>query len=255
MGSKRTRQRQLQKLAARRAAERKRQRRRRLVAAGVAFAVAAGGGTVAFLAFTGNETASKTSASPTPEPIVACGGAKPPGAGTKKQKYDEAPPLTIDKAKTYTATMVTSCGSIELSLFAKAAPTTVNSFVFLARKGFYDGQFFHRIVKNFVIQGGDPNGTGSGGPGYSIKDELDNDLTYKVGTLAMANSGPNTNGSQFFIVSGPNGPRQLAHRYTIFGRVRSGLGVVRKIQNIPTNPATERPTSVIYIERVTIAAR
>ena len=211
---------------------------------------------MAFLTFTGNEPSAKASPSPSGlEPLVACGGTKPAGAGTKKKTFEQAPPLTIDGKKSYTATMVTSCGSVQLQLFPRVAPVAVNSFVFLARKGFFDGLFFHRVVKNFVIQGGDPLGTGSGGPGYSFKDELRNKLTYKVGTLAMVNSGRNTNGSQFFIVSGPDGPRQLAHKYTIFGKVRSGLDVVRKIQDVQTNPTTQRPTRVIYIERVTIAER
>jgi len=255
VGSKRTRQRQLQKLAARRAAERKRQRRRRIVAGVVAFVVAAGGGTAAFFAFTGKKAPAKTSASPSAQPLVACGGTRPAAAGKKKRSFDQAPPPTIDRSRSYTATMVTSCGTIQLQLFPKVAPVAVNSFVFLARHGYFDGLFFHRVVKNFVIQGGDPLGMGSGGPGYSFKDELGGGLTYKVGTLAMANSGRNTNGSQFFIVSGPDGPRQLEHKYTIFGKVRAGLPVVRTIQDVPTNPSTQRPIRVIYIERVTISER
>src|SRR5919197_3924861 len=112
--------------------------------------------------------------------------------------------MTVDANKKYTATIDTSCGKITIELDPKAAPKTVNNFVFLANQKFFDGLTFHRVVKDFVIQGGDPQGTGSGGPGYEFADELPKD-GYKLGSLAMANSGPNTNGSQFFIVTGNQG--------------------------------------------------
>jgi cyclophilin family peptidyl-prolyl cis-trans isomerase len=187
---------------------------------------------------------------------VACGASVPQAAFADRPTYKRAPRLTIDKGKTYTVTMRTSCGTIELRLLPKQAPLAVNNFVFLARKHFYDGLFFHRIVANFVIQGGDPKGTGEGGPGYSFKDELHNDLTYKVGTLAMANSGPNTNGSQFFIVAGSDGTT-LPKNYTIFGQVTKGIEVVKQINALPTvggaDPRTQdRSLATAYIAKVTV---
>ena len=117
-----------------------------------------------------------------------------------KKNYPTQPPLNIDENKTYTATMKTNHGDIGIQLLPKNAPLTVNNFVFLARDGYYDGVKFHRIVKGFMIQGGDPTGTGAGGPGYKFIDELPTTLDYYKGILAMANAGPNTNGSQFFIM-------------------------------------------------------
>jgi cyclophilin family peptidyl-prolyl cis-trans isomerase len=262
--SRKTRERQLAKLAARRAAERRRQRRQRWLAAGIGgFLVVALIASLSTVLLLGGKK--KTTAKPSATPSstasatpsaggVACGGAVPKAASVKKPTFTKAPALTIDKSKTYTATLKTSCGTIELKLFPKEAPLAVNSFLFLAKKHFFDGLTFHRIVKNFVIQGGDPEGTGQGGPGYSFDDELTNDLKYKIGTLAMANSGPNTNGSQFFIVSGADGA-QLPKQYTIFGEVTKGLDVVQQIDFIPTlgsgqNP--DMPIETVYIESVTI---
>src|SRR5436305_1915843 len=117
-----------------------------------------------------------------------------------KKTYLDPPPMSIDVKKTYIATIDTNKGKITLELFAKDAPLTVNNFVFLAREGFYDGLTFHRVIPDFMIQGGDPLGTGSGGPGYQFADEVkDNPRQFRTGSLAMANSGVNTNGSQFFI--------------------------------------------------------
>jgi cyclophilin family peptidyl-prolyl cis-trans isomerase len=172
-----------------------------------------------------------------------------------KPTFKKAPKVTIDPKKTYTATMVTSCGTIELQLFAKDAPITVNNFVFLAKQHFYDGLTFHRIVKDFVIQGGDPKGDGSGSAGYTFKDELNNDLKYEVGTLAMANSGKNTNGSQFFIVAGQQGTT-LPKNYTIFGKVTKGQDVVTTIDSIPTTATSTRqdiPSQTVYVLKVTIS--
>ena len=146
-------------------------------------------------------------------------------------------------------------GSFTIKLLGKDAPCTVNSFVSLAKKHFYDGLTFHRIVKDFVIQGGDPAGNGSGGPGYTFNDELNNSLTYEVGTVAMANSGANTNGSQWFVVTGDQGV-QLPKSYTIFGKVTKGLDVVLKIQDVPTVGGTgqdsQMPKDPITIEKITI---
>lgn len=139
--------------------------------------------------------------------------------------------MTIDPAKTYRATIETNKGTIVCDLFAKEAPKTVNNFVFLAGEGFYDGTTFHRVIADFMIQGGDPEGTGRGGPGYKFGDEVDpktNPHKHTPGTLSMANAGPGTNGSQFFIthVETP----WLNGKHTVFGRVASGQEVVNAIQ-------------------------
>ena len=146
-------------------------------------------------------------------------------------QWSSPPPMTINKNKQYTATIKTNFGDIEAELFPKDAPLAVNSFVFLAGQGFYDGVKFHRVVKGFVIQGGDPTGTGGGGPGYKFADEK---VTrgYVSGILAMANSGPNTNGSQFFIILSDLS-NKLPPYYTIFGQVTDGFDVVQKMENVP----------------------
>jgi cyclophilin family peptidyl-prolyl cis-trans isomerase len=149
-----------------------------------------------------------------------------PASGTPaaRKTYPTKPAQTIDAAKAYTATMTTTKGDIVISLLAKAAPITVNSFVFLAREGFYNGTTFHRVITDFMAQGGDPTGTGTGGPGYSFQDETASGLTFDTpGLLAMANSGPNTNGSQFFITY--TSTTWLNGKHTIFGRVVSGMNV------------------------------
>jgi peptidyl-prolyl cis-trans isomerase B (cyclophilin B) len=141
------------------------------------------------------------------------------------KQYSAAPELTIDPSKKYTATFVTSRGTIVCELFAADAPLTVNNFVFLAREGFYDGTVFHRVISNFMIQGGDPTGTGTGGPGYRFRDETSgNPNRHGTGTLSMANAGPNTNGSQFFITHAPQ--PHLDGRHTVFGKVTSGQDIV-----------------------------
>lgn len=137
--------------------------------------------------------------------------------------------MAIDSNKNYTATFVTSRGEIVADLFAKDAPNTVNNFVFLAREGFYDGTSFHRVMDNFMIQGGDPTGTGRGGPGYKFADELKNNpRKHQVGSLSMANAGPNTNGSQFFITHIVTD--WLDGKHTVFGQVRSGQDVVNAVK-------------------------
>ncbi|MEX0756512.1 MAG: peptidylprolyl isomerase, partial [Acidimicrobiia bacterium] len=141
------------------------------------------------------------------------------------QQWNEAPAFTVDTAKTYTAVLDTNHGEITLELDAGRSPLTVNNFVFLAREGFYDGVIFHRIIRGFMLQGGDPTGTGTGGPGYKFDDELEASRSrgYKVGTLAMANAGPNTNGSQFFIM---HADYPLPPNYNVFGKTLDGLDVV-----------------------------
>jgi peptidyl-prolyl cis-trans isomerase B (cyclophilin B) len=137
--------------------------------------------------------------------------------------------MQIDSKKTYLATIETNRGNIELELYPEHAPNTVNNFVFLAGEGFYDGVTFHRVIANFMIQGGDPTGTGMGGPGYKFEDELrGNPLKHETGVLSMANAGPNTNGSQFFITHSPQ--PHLNGRHTVFGKVVKGQSVVNAIR-------------------------
>ena len=144
-------------------------------------------------------------------------------------RWDSAPEMQIDTSKNYMAEIETNRGSIKLELFPKHAPKTVNNFVFLAQQGFYDGVSFHRVISNFMIQGGDPTGTGAGGPGYSFEDEVaDNPLTHETGVISMANAGPNTNGSQFFITHSPQ--PHLNGNHTVFGKVVSGQDVVNSIR-------------------------
>ena len=292
--SKRSRDRHLAKLAAQRQAERSAALRRRNrivgVIAGVIAVVVAIVGLGLILG--GGDTTTTTgasatpSASPSPSPsaaagtktgtvtptaatengAVACGAQAPPQADKPKPQFAGPPPRKIDTKATYRATMVTSCGSIVIELDAKRAPQTVNSFVFLAEKGYFDGQYFHRLDTSIdVIQGGDPTGTGQGGPGYAIPDELKGDEKYTPGTLAMANAGPNTGGSQFFIITGPAGANlNSAPNYTIFGHIVKGLDVAKRIQQLPiVDPEAaangdlsgQRPKEAVYLERVTISKR
>ena len=174
-------------------------------------------------------------------------------------QWSKPPAMAIDQNKTYTANMDTNYGMITIQLFPKDAPLAVNSFVFLSQQGFFNNVKFHRIVKGFVIQGGDPTGTGSGGPGYKFADEKVT-RDYLPGTLAMANSGPNTNGSQFFICLADL-RSSLPKNYTIFGTVTGGMDVVTKIGNVPTtpNPAmggeNSKPTVEVKINTVTISVK
>ena len=282
---KNTRARQLARQHQRRQAERlQHQRRRQTITIVVALAIALVGGSVAFAAFnvggdsttaasgattttgatgTTGETgpAGKTSTvepSPGPE-AVACGAEQPRDALKPKPQFSK-PEQVLQKGKTYTAEMQTSCGTITIELLADQAPQTVNSFVFLAEQGYFDGQRIHRLDTSIdVIQGGDPTGTGSGGPGYSIPDELTGKESYGPGTLAMANAGPNTGGSQFFIITGDKGHGlDAAPNYTIFGQVTDGLDVAKEIQGLPIQDPNsgdisgQQPKQAVYIEKVTI---
>lgn len=177
---------------------------------------------------------------------AGCGGAqKGPGTAGKpaqnynqqapaaKKQYSAPPAMQIDPAKTYTATIKTSMGDIVVELFAKDAPKTVNNFVFLSREKFYDGVIFHRIIKNFMIQTGDPKGDGTGGPGYRFEDELPVKRSYDPGIVAMANAGKNTNGSQFFICNGTSCKNlDQMPNYTQFGKVVAGMDVVQKLSSV-----------------------
>ena len=156
--------------------------------------------------------------------------------------------MTIDLSDSHVATLETNHGTITIELDAERSPQTVNNFVFLAEQGFYDGVIFHRVIPGFVAQGGDPTGTGTGGPGYRFRDELEGEGRYTEGTVAMANAGPNTNGSQFFICLTDVG---LPHQYTIFGQVTDGMDAVHSIADVPTGRG-DKPTEDCVIESVTI---
>jgi cyclophilin family peptidyl-prolyl cis-trans isomerase len=171
------------------------------------------------------------------------------GSSPQQRKFDEEPPMVIDPEARYTATVVTSHGTMVFALDPLAAPRTVNSFVFLARYHYYDGVIFHRIIPGFVLQGGDPTGTGTGGPGYKFADELPAPGRYELGSLAMANAGPHTNGSQFFVISGPDG-MGLPPLYSLFGNVVKGADVIQKIDAIGTRSGS--PKEQVTIESVTI---
>jgi cyclophilin family peptidyl-prolyl cis-trans isomerase len=171
------------------------------------------------------------------------------GSSPKTQRFDGPPPSVIDPSKRYTAEVTTSKGTMVIALDAEAAPNTVNNFVFLARWHYYDGIIFHRIIPGFMCQGGDPEGSGRGGPGYRFDDELPAPGRYEIGSLAMANAGPNTNGSQFFIVSGPDGCA-LPPSYSLFGKVVKGLDVVKAIESAGSRSGA--PSEQVVIESVTI---
>lgn len=145
------------------------------------------------------------------------------------QQWDQPPEMQIDESKVYKVNIETSRGTIELELFPEHAPKTVNNFLFLAGEGFYDGVSFHRVIPDFMIQGGDPTGSGMGGPGYRFEDEFDdNPLTHETGTLSMANAGPGTNGSQFFITHCPT--PHLDGRHTVFGKVVNGQDIIDAVE-------------------------
>ncbi len=152
--------------------------------------------------------------------------AAPPMTTNSRKQYTAPPPMTIDSKKQYTATIKTKKGDLVLDLFASDVPLTVNNFVFLAREGFYNGTTFHRVIPDFMAQGGDPTGTGMGGPGYSFADEF-SQHTHVTGALSMANAGANTNGSQFFITYAPQ--RHLDGKHSVFGQLTEGMDVLKKI--------------------------
>ena len=242
-----------------------------LVGAGfVALAVTGGGGKPSASGSPGPSGSPSPSVKPgtqtgtvTPSPapnVVACGASAPADAGKPKPQFNE-PAKVTKPGESYTATFDTSCGTVVVNLLADRAPKTVNSFVFLAKQGFFDGQYFHRIDTSIdIVQGGDPEGTGSGGPGYTIPDELTGKESYAPGVLAMANAGPNTGGSQFFFVAGPKGHLlDDQASWTIFGQVRSGMQVLQKIEAIPVQDPNaglsgQQPSRAVYINKVTIRA-
>lgn len=174
------------------------------------------------------------------------------GSAPKLQRFDGPPPMCIDPEKSYEAEMVTTKGTMIFALDSVAAPRTVNNFVVLARYHYYDGIVFHRIIPGFMCQGGDPEGTGRGGPGYKFADELPPPGRYQIGSLAMANAGPNTNGSQFFVVSGRDGVG-LPPKYSLFGMVVKGLEVVTAIE--AAGSRTGQPGQHVSITSVTITEK
>lgn len=255
-------------------------RRTQFLRAGLIFVLLAG--LVGFALFTGggdDDGGRRTQAGSTPADSSpadaspggggdpACGAEAPPPADS--QQYDKPPEMALEEGVDYRAVMETSCGTIEMDLLEDETPETVNNFVFLAREGFYDGLLFHRVEENQVIQGGDPEGNGSGGPGYAIKDELPKSAKeYTYGTVGMANSGPDTGGSQFFfVVKDPNpeggfAPAGYPPDYAIFGKVdpsdSTSVATLTKIGEVPVGPGPDPmapptvPQTPVYIESVTI---
>ena len=173
---------------------------------------------------------------------------------TYDKTYTSTPEMSIDVNSTYTAELETSLGNIVIELFTNTSPITVNNFVNLSNDGYYNDVIFHRVIKGFMIQGGDPSGTGHGDmgkyPGYDFEDELDNPMNYEKGIVAMANRGPNTNGSQFFIM---HEDYPLPYQYTIFGKVLSGLDVVDAIGNVQTGE-NDKPNEDVVILNIKITS-
>ncbi len=246
-----------------------RRRKRRL---GVLLGSLALSGVVVLIAFLVlRDTASTPGASPTPSgsaaagdittPVkepVACGAEVPESAGSKKKQYGKAEDQKLDPEKTYVWRLETSCGDIDIELDLENQPKTSNSIAFLAREGFYDGTFFHRIVKQFVIQGGDPTGEGAGGPGYQVIEPPPKDVSYEVGVLAMAKAGPDAPGaseSQFYIVSDESTDAKLEKIYATAGKVIEGLDVVKKIEKTGSLTDGDPLKEWTYIERSSIIER
>ncbi|WP_127585580.1 peptidylprolyl isomerase [Paenibacillus koleovorans] len=216
------------------------------------------------LAACGSKPESSTKPSPSPSPVQ--GGAAPsaitptpsPSAAATPKKWSAPPAMTIDTKKTYEATFDTNKGSFKVQLFADTAPQTVNNFIFLSKEGFYNNVTFHRIMKTFMIQTGDPLGTGSGGPGYNIPDELKSPHKYDPGIVAMANTGqPNSGGSQFFICTGADcaGLNSMPN-YTIFGKVSEGMDIVQKIAGTAVKASSRGemsvPTETVKINSISV---
>lgn len=232
-------------------------RRRRVIMNLILLGVVAG--LIAAFIFRARQDDADT-ASPTATPTASEGGGVACGGEAIEREsppptFTEPPAMSIDTSKTYTATIQTSCGTVVVELADDQSPNTVNSFVFLAREGFYDGLIFHRVVPGFAVQGGDPQGTGSGGPGYKVVDVPPTGFKYVQGTVAMAKGGqepPGTSGSQFFLVPGSEA-ESLPPDYAVLGKVVSGLEVLEEIQSVPTGePTGERPVDTVHIVKITI---
>ena len=196
---------------------------------------------------------------PVPPPTTSSSTQTAPtgSAATARKTYSTPPQMQTDTSKTYIATVDTSLGSFKIQLFASESPITVNNFIFLSTQGFYNGIIFHRVIQSFMIQTGDPRGDGTGDPGYKFADELPPKHKYDAGIVAMANSGPNTNGSQFFICTGADASSLNQYpNYTQFGQVISGMDIVQKIAAVqvgPGNPGeTSRPVNPPIIKTILI---
>jgi cyclophilin family peptidyl-prolyl cis-trans isomerase len=249
--------------------QRAQQRRRRLRVAAVGAAIVVVFAVLAVLTGTGafsgsshkKNGAAPASTTPASVPLLnAPAGVGCPnlnGSSPHYTHFTAAPPTCIDPTKTYTASVETDVGTYVITLNAKAAPKTVNNFVFLSGYHFYDGTIFHRVIPGFMNQGGDPKGTGTGGPGYQFPDELPSSVSqYVNGSVAMANSGPNTNGSQFFVIVGNGGSQLGQPSYSLFGQVTSGMDVVDKInQDGNSNPSANGtpPKVTHHIVKVTVS--
>ncbi len=254
------------------AARKRQQARARAIAGGfLALVLIAGvavlvnsGGSDKKVESTGSSTTVAGAAAATKKPVelpaLAAGAAIkgdtpcPPtdGSAQRTTSFEKAPPMCVVATKTYTAEIQTTKGLMIVALDVKGAPKTVNNFVVLARYKYFDGIAFHRIVPGFVIQGGDPQQSGLGGPGYKFEDELPKAGQYKVGSLAMANSGANTNGSQFFVVTGDAGA-SLPPSYSLFGQVTQGLEVVKAIDEVGIAGTQDgKPSEVVKINSITI---
>lgn len=236
-----------------------RRRRQRLVLFGSSLAVIAIGVAIVYFVQGGNNDSpsattppENTIVAPTPQP-VACGAELPAAAGSRKSTYSRPADQELEADKTYILRLETSCGDIEISLDVKENPTTANSVAFLAKEGFYNGLVFHRIVPGFVIQGGDPRGDGSGGPGYDVVEPPPDGVAYEEGIVAMAKTQTDpigSSGSQFFIVSGPDAG-DLPAEYAVLGSVVDGMEVVTKISELGAKGQAE-PSAWAYIERANI---
>ena len=210
-------------------------------------------GVVVLLNVAGNDKKKSATPATTPPTTIPAGCEFTTPKKTTKPTYKAAPAMTIDTSKTYVAHLDTTCGTFDITLDVAVAPKTANSFVFLAKSHFYDGLTFHRLVKDFVIQGGDPKGDGTGGPGYQLPDEPPKN-GYHAGSVAMANSGPGTSGSQFFVAVSENGAKGLGgppYKYSDLGTVTKGMDVVQKLMTFA--PAADGPpTRPLYMNKVTI---
>jgi cyclophilin family peptidyl-prolyl cis-trans isomerase len=248
----------------REAAVRRSKRIRSGVTVGIVVAIFAG--LIAILSVAGGgkkkaETPTTTPLTTASAPVVLPAGCvKTVPRKTTKATYKSAPEMTIDTSKTYVAHFATTCGNFDVTLDTKDAPKTANSFVFLAKKHFYDGLTFHRVAKDFVVQGGDPKGDGTGGPGYELPTEPPK-AGYRQGSVAMANGGPDTTGSQFFLVLSANGAKSLGgppYLYSALGQVTKGFDVVKKLGSLynpdqsPQDPSTQTSSVPLYMFNVTI---
>jgi cyclophilin family peptidyl-prolyl cis-trans isomerase len=245
-GVKRQRQKELRRERLEQQRRQRRARRRRTTL--LMLLLLGGAVTAALIQFSGREKPVTESA--------PCTDTKPAAGNTETP--DTPPPMTIDPATTYTAVVGTSCGSVEIELAAQTSPNTVNSFIYLAKRGFYNGLSFHRVVQDFAIQGGDPQGDGSGGPRYKTVDVPPADFKYVEGTVAMAKAGPEppgTAGSQFFIVPGAKA-EVLPPEYAVLGRVVGGARAVDRLNAIETQASAQgeksMPAEPVYITKITI---